>query len=208
MLKSTGDLRFVRLLLALPLVVLAAAGCGGKEAASPEPVVAASATSAGPAASSAAPAAAAPGVYKIDKKPCASLDLTAVQDLAGKPKEMRPDKPYESAISQMSHCNVTFKEYLLQGEINYFKTDSAKVMYDGLRGAVEKDTATTDVPGLGEGAYTYLDAATGPHVVAYDGNLYLSLQMGVLQFGRPKPGAEVFDPMIGVLKGTMAKLRG
>ena len=84
---------------------------------------------------------------------------------------------------------------------------SPKLTYEGLRKAVEKDNVTTDVPGLGEGAYTYLDADTGPNVVVYDGNLYLSLQMGVLQFGRPNLGPEMFDPMIGVLKGTMAKLR-
>ena len=202
MLKSTGDLRVVRLFLALPLLLLGAAGCGSEDAASP-----AAAGSAAPAPSSAAPAGGAPGVYKTVSKPCASLDLTTVQAFAGKPKEVRPDKPYESAISQMSHCSVAFKEYLLQGEINFYKTGSAQTMYDGLRKATEKDTVTTDVPGLGEGAYTYLDSGTGPHVVAYDGNLYLSVQMGGLQFGRPNLGPEMFDPMIGVLKGTMAKLR-
>lgn len=45
--------------------------------------------------------------------------------------------------------------------------------FQGLRGVEEKQTQLSTVSGLGQDAYTYEDV-TGPHLVAYDNNLYLS----------------------------------
>jgi hypothetical protein len=62
-------------------------------------------------------------------------------------------------------------------------TDGSSVSpyYQGLRAIEDKQTQLSTVSGLGQDAYTYEDA-TGPHLVAYDNNLYLSyaVVMGAL----------------------------
>jgi hypothetical protein len=62
-------------------------------------------------------------------------------------------------------------------------TDGSSVAsyYQGLRGIEDKQTRLSTVSGLGQDAYTYEDV-TGPHLVAYDNNLYLSyaVVMGAL----------------------------
>jgi hypothetical protein len=54
-------------------------------------------------------------------------------------------------------------------------SDGASVAdyYQGLRGVSSKQTQLSAVSGLGQDAYTYEDTS-GPHLVAYDNNLYLS----------------------------------
>ena len=67
-----------------------------------------------------------------------------------------------------------FPGYVLV-EIETFSGVSASDQYHGLRTAQEESIPVTDVPGLGQGAYTRIDPQTGPHLTVYDGNLYLEI---------------------------------
>jgi hypothetical protein len=77
--------------------------------------------------------------------------------------------------------------------------------YTGLRGVEEKQTQLSTVSGLGQDAYTYEDA-TGPHLVAYDNNLYLSyaVVMGALPQSSVPSG--VVGAEVASAHATMEKL--
>ncbi|WP_203816923.1 hypothetical protein [Paractinoplanes ferrugineus] len=88
-------------------------------------------------------------------------------------------------------------------EANVSDTSSMQSQFDGLKKAGDSGgDKQTDVPGLGQGAYSYDDPLTGPHLAVYDGNLYLTI--AVLS----KSGPAVDDALISTAKGTMARLKG
>jgi hypothetical protein len=205
--EFTGDQRSrtVRAFLALSMILLSATACTSKATtkdagAASEPAVAPSSSAAAPAATAAA------GTYKIPAKPCTAIDTTSLAALTGRPVREEPGKTNKSSISSMTNCSVVFKAYALNAEIDFAEPDGTLIMYQGLRKAEEGGAKTTDIAGLGQGAYSYLDPATGPNVVAYDGNLYLSLNLGSISLGGGQPGAEAIGPLTETLKATMARL--
>lgn len=207
MIKFTGAWRSttVRVLLTLPLVLLLAAACGSKDAGTT-----ASATS-GPAVvatTASAPAAAAVGgTYKVPAKPCDAIDAGALKTLAGAPVSKQPGKTSTNSVLSMTNCSVTFKAHLLQAEIDFVDPAGVLSQYQGLRKAQEASAKTTDISGIGQGAYSYVDPATGPNVVAYDGNLYLSFNLGSISLGGKQPGPEAIAPLTEITKATIANLR-
>jgi hypothetical protein len=66
---------------------------------------------------------------------------------------------------------------LISLEITTSKIGSTQAFYEGMRAVQQKSTAVTDVPGVGQQAAVYTDPDTGPHLLAYDGNLYLSIAL-------------------------------
>lgn len=66
---------------------------------------------------------------------------------------------------------------LISLEVMTSKEGSVQGFYDGMRGAQQRSTAVTDVPGVGQQAVAFIDPTTGPHLQAYDGNLYLSIAL-------------------------------
>ncbi|MFI7598230.1 hypothetical protein [Actinoplanes sp. NPDC049681] len=62
-------------------------------------------------------------------------------------------------------------------EVMISKARSAQAFYEGMRGAQQRSTAVTNVPGLGQQAAVYTDPTIGPHLLAYDGNLYLNIAL-------------------------------
>ena len=66
---------------------------------------------------------------------------------------------------------------LVSLEVMTSKEGSVKGFYEGMRGAQQRSTGVTDVPGIGQQATAYTDPTTGPHLMAYDGNLYLSIAL-------------------------------
>jgi hypothetical protein len=89
--------------------------------------------------------------------------------------------------------------------------DSTKVLYEGLRRAQTKLASggqVTDVPGVGQYAYTYVDEALGPQLVVLDGNLYVTISWSSASFGKSAPTLDDLDARLAaVAKGTMANLR-
>jgi hypothetical protein len=79
--------------------------------------------------------------------------------------------------------------------------------FQGLRGVEEKQTQLSTVSGLGQDAYTYEDV-TGPHLVAYDNNLYLSY--AVVMGGLPQSSipSGVVGAEVASAHATMDKLAG
>ena len=87
----------------------------------------------------------------------------------------------DTSISSLAHCD---REYgpaglrtLVSLKIMISKIGPAKPFYEGTRANQQKSTPVTDVPGVGQHATIYTDPTTGPHLLAYDGNLYLSIAL-------------------------------
>jgi hypothetical protein len=80
-----------------------------------------------------------------------------------------------------------------------------KAQYEGLRRVTARQTTLTDVTGLGQGAYTYTDPQIGENLVAYDGNLYLTLVVNPV-IGAAKPIPDVVPMMIESVRVAMARL--
>lgn len=90
-------------------------------------------------------------------------------------------------------------------EIEVTQVGSMDRAYDGLRRAGQRSgDVQTDVPGLGQGAYSWSDELTGPHLATYDGNLYLTL---TILSSRVSRGGGVTDAMITTTRSIMTKLR-
>jgi hypothetical protein len=207
MIEFTGAWRStkVRVLLTLPLVLLSATACGSKDSGGTASAVSAPTVVASAASSSAA--ATAGGTYKIPAKPCDAIDATALKPLAGRPVSKQPGKTSKNSVLSTTNCSVTFKAHLLQAEIDFVDPAGVLSQYEGLRKAQEASAKTTDISGVGQGAYSYVDPATGPNVVTYDGNLYLSFNLGSISLGGGQPGAEAIAPLTEITKATMAKLQ-
>src|SRR5262245_22389034 len=169
---STTYARWPRIAVVLASAVLMIAGCSGGSTGSKTP--SATQTAAAPATS-----ARGPGTYKAVDNLCDAVDTAAMADLypSATPSDHRNNKV--GAITSMN-CGVVLDAgqrhaiMLVTAQV-FPDADSAAATYEGLRG-VETNTVT-DLPGIGAAAYTYADPLTGSHVVARDGNLYLTVGM-------------------------------
>lgn len=110
----------------------------------------------------------------------------------------------------MMTCNRNLGDFHTGGavliQIYIMKSLPAEVQYTGLRGVEEKTATLTDVPGLGQGAYTRVDPHTGPRLIVYDGNLYMVIAAG----GRRHNGAAaqpVLDAAVQVARHALDALR-
>ena len=87
----------------------------------------------------------------------------------------------DTRTSLLAHCDHQYgpagMRSLISLEVMTSKEGSVKGFYEGMRGAQQKTTPVTDVPGVGQQAAVYTDPTTGPHLMAYDGNLYLSIAL-------------------------------
>jgi hypothetical protein len=179
-------------------VLLTATGCSGADDASPP---------AGPSAAATpppSPSVAAPANYKPLDKACDGVDPTAIKPVLGTEKDRTDDVTTKGAVTAM-RCSITYTTALLIAQIDLATPEYTEEMYQGLRKVQESSGSVTEVPGVGQGAYTYTDPATGPHVVAYDGNLHISI--AVAPVGGPAPGADVTAKLPQVVQASMQKLR-
>jgi hypothetical protein len=90
-------------------------------------------------------------------------------------------------------------------EVTIQVSSDVATQYQGLRSAESQQTQLSTVTGLGQDAYTYEDT-TGPHLVAYDNNLYLSyaVVMGGLPASSVPSG--VTGAVVASAHSTMAAL--
>ncbi|MFF5291852.1 hypothetical protein [Paractinoplanes globisporus] len=160
---------------------LTACGDGHRTAAGPSPrPVTTNALSASPPPASAAPDA--PRTYQATRDACAALDQTLLTGALGQDAgNLGAPRSETNSFATFARCQRQYgprgDRSLVSLDIMIVKQDTAQTYYEGVRGAHQKSETITDIPGLGHGAYRYNDAQTGPHVVVYDGNLYLSISL-------------------------------
>jgi hypothetical protein len=155
--------------------------------------------------SSPSPAPPKPHVYQATGDLCGHVDHNALAAVLG-PLKSSHSAP---AVGGAQSCTFQFGtsvpipvEVSIQVAANGASIAS---YYQGLRGVEEKQTRLDTVSGLGQDAYTYEDT-TGPHLVAYDNNLYLSY--AVVMGGLPQSSVPsgVVGASVASAHATMDKL--
>jgi hypothetical protein len=212
--NSTRTVRTVCAALLAGTLTFTLASCTGSDGATSEPGSSVSG-SAPPTPTTPTPIAlvtSAPATrYKAVSKPCGVIDLAPLEAVMGKDAgEIVTQSSRGLGRVTVMRCNRSLGDFTTGGavliQIEILKNLPAEVQYAGLRGVEEKTTTLTDVPGLGQGAYTRVDPQTGPHLVVYDGNLYMVIAAG----GRQHTGAAaqpVLDAAVQVARHTLDALR-
>jgi hypothetical protein len=132
-------------------------------------------------------------VYHATGDLCGRIDRTSLSAVLGplKSSQAQPGTPGANALTRS--CTLRFGSSTpIPVEVSIqLATNGASVAgyYHGLRGVEGRQTQLSTVSGLGQDAYTYEDA-TGPHLVAFDNNLFLSyaVVMGGLPQSSVPPG--------------------
>jgi hypothetical protein len=149
--------------------------------------------------------------YKAVGKPCSVIDLAPVETVLGKDAgEIAPQSSRSLGPVTIMRCNRSLGTFQTGGpvlvQIDIMTSLPAEIQYTGMRGVEQKSTPLTDVAGLGQGAYTRIDPRTGPHLVVYDGNLYMVIAVGGSQHtGAAAP--QLLDAAVQVARHTLAALR-
>lgn len=118
--------------------------------------------------------------YTNRRDVCSALDHTRLtRELGADAGNLGQPRFSDTSASAIANCNHQYgpagMRSLISLEVMTSKVGSAQAFYEGMRGAQQKVTAVTDVPGLGQQAAVDTDPTTGPHLLAYDENLYLSI---------------------------------
>lgn len=151
-----------------------------------------------------------PNNYKSAAKPCDAVDFRPLETVLGESTgDPLPEKATSAGPITFMTCSrrlgpATAAATVLI-EIETFRGVSAEDQYHGLRTAREQSMPITDVPGLGQGAYTRIDPQTGPHLTVYDGNLYL--EIAVLGATTSTNQAELFAAMTQTSRQILASLK-
>jgi hypothetical protein len=155
--------------------------------------------------SSPSPAPSKPRVYQATGNLCDRVDHNALSAVLG-PLKSSHSAP---AVGGAQSCTYQFGTTVpIPVEVSIQLAPggaSVASYYQGLRGVEEKQTQLSTVTGLGQDAYTYEDT-TGPHLVAYDNNLYLSY--AVVMGGLPQSSVPsgVVGASVASAHATMDKL--
>jgi hypothetical protein len=138
------------------------------------------ATVEGPPPTSAPPTAVTPNTYKAVKRPCDVVDFGPLEAVLGKATgDLLPEKSTSTGLISSMTCSRRLRSatgaatVLVQMDV--FNRTSAEGQYHGLRKVRAQSMPITDVPGLGQSAYTRIDPDIGPHLTVYDGNLHLEI---------------------------------
>jgi hypothetical protein len=147
----------------------------------------------------------APRVYKTATDLCSRVDLNSLSAVLGPLKSSKA----QAGVGGGQNCSFQFGTMMpipVEVSIQLAASGSSVASYyTGLRGVEEKQTQLSTVSGLGQDAYTYEDV-TGPHLVAYDNNLYLSY--AVVMGGLPQSSVPsgVVGAEVASAHATMDKL--
>jgi len=152
-----------------------------------------------------------PRVYKATGDLCSRVDQNSLAAVLGplKSQKSAPGTGGGAVITQS--CTFQFGTTMpIPVEVSIqMAANGASVAdyYRGLRAVEEKQTQLSAVSGLGQEAYTYEDT-TGPHLVAYDNNLYLSY--AVVMGGLPQSSVPsgVVGAEVASAHATMDRMAG
>ncbi|WP_250002126.1 hypothetical protein [Actinoplanes sp. M2I2] len=149
--------------------------------------------------------------YKTPADPCAAIDDTALSAVLGPGgKTEKGGLAPDAGPLTVTHCDRPFgRGGARVGTAIELQIGDAGIpmesMFTGVRKVKAQTAELTDVPGLGQGAYSYGES-TGPHLVAYDGNLYMTVTV-YDRTTAATPGSKIEQAMIETVRATMAKLR-
>jgi len=188
--------------VALPLAVLALlgvlTGCRAepRAPAGPSPGSATVASSPVPSAT--------PGAdrtYQPVRDACAPLDQRVLTGALGPDAgNFGTPRSDDNSFAVFARCQRQYgtagSRRLVSVEIMTVKHGTAQPYYQGMRRAQQQTETLIDIPGLGSGAYRYTDPDTGPHVVVYQANLYLSMSL----IGRLASGNDPTRTATGLLE--------
>jgi hypothetical protein len=168
---------------AIAAILLAFATGACRDTNNAQPAASARTSPSAPAAAqsaSAAPGDSTGARYGNRRDVCSTLDharLTGALGVdAGNLGQPRFSDTKTSSIADCDHqYGPAGMRSLISLEVVTSKEGSVQGFYEGMRGAQQRSTTVTDVPGVGQQAAVYTDPTTGPHLLAYDGNLYLSI---------------------------------
>lgn len=149
--------------------------------------------------------------YRPTGNPCSVLDrahlITALGPDAG---DLTEPQSVDNPLATVARCDHRFGQVtsrsIVAVETTIVKIGSAQTFYAGVRNAEQQNTTITDVRNLGQGAYLYNDARTGPHLVMYDDNLYLTV--AVMTSGGPEPATDIHLLLTQTARHAMTVLAG
>jgi hypothetical protein len=184
--------RVVGLLAVSGVLALTVAGCSSKPSPSPAPTVSSPD---------------APRTYKSAGNLCDQIDTGGLAAVLGPLKQNKAQPPAGGGTVISQSCTLQFGASIPVEVSFQMATNGASVAdyYKGLRGVEEKQTQLSQVSGLGQDAYTYEDT-TGPHLVAYDGNLYMSYAVVLGGLPQASVPAGVVGAEVASAHATMDKL--
>ena len=147
----------------------------------------------------------APPTYRAVLKPCDVVDASAIARRLGPPQETQ-DRSTPVGRTMIMRCSIRYVGYVFSAQIDIMDDGTGEAMFEGLRQVQQEQTQVNALPGIGTAAYTYTDPLTGPHLVTYDANLYMSLALASLR-SAGVPG-DVTTELAEVAKATLARMRG
>jgi hypothetical protein len=120
----------------------------------------------------------APSTYRVTGDLCGRVDQAGLSATLGKLLASKPGPVTPGGLVTQQTCTLQYGEPAapIPVEVSIqLATNGGSVAdyYQGLRKVAQTDGQLTAVPGLGQDAYAYTNGI-GPHLVAYDRNLYLS----------------------------------
>jgi len=202
--------RKARSLLAAALACTAAlAGCHQAPAKPARPDASDSTTPEASRAARASTDSAAP-VYKPVRDPCTVIDhQLLISTLGARSTDAVPPRVSTALQLTQSWCNPTYgssaDRTLVSVEFEVVSTGSVSGMFTRIRAAIQHEEPTTDIPGLGESAYSHLDPQTGPHVAALDGNLTVTMRTKSIS-GNERPDSTLISLMTQAIQRILPTL--
>jgi len=150
------------------------------------------------------------GQYQTISKPCIVADWSPLERALGSSVDSQRDESKKRQGFSTLLCSAGIDA---EGEagvailiMNVFPTGSAEPLFSGLRGAQE--SKVTPVAGIGQGAFSYDDEILGPHVAAYDGNLFVTVGWSLVTGRANVPTDKLFPALAEVCRQAMSKLKG
>ncbi|RSM75189.1 hypothetical protein DMB66_00010 [Actinoplanes sp. ATCC 53533] len=152
----------------------------------------------------------APPVYQPVRDPCAVVDHQLLSSTLGaRGNDVVPPKTSTALQLVQSWCSPTYgpltDRTLVGVEFEVVSTGSLSDMFTGIRAAIQNDDPTTDIPVLGESAYSYVDPQTGPHVAVLDGNLSVTMRAKSIS-GNPRPDSTFISLMTEAIQRMLTTL--
>lgn len=168
---------------------------------------------ASPATSNSSGTTSSPRTFTATTHPCNLIDHHAVAQLLG-PDGGAISPPRTDPVTPTRTLMTCTREYGEPGAdltivaLNLILTDPSDTQdqYDNLRHHHARRFAITDIPNLGQSAYTYTDPDIGQTMTVYDGNLFINVAVHPVT-GSPKRADAVMLTMSATARYVMDQLR-